>query len=273
MVVNRIGSNTMISKVRGCKTASDIVNYVLNNDILNSYPNRESSMSYKLVRNPFKINSSAFDDCELKDFNIHSLQNNMLNFYAFTRYDYDYASYFIDEVFRFMDTVVAHCNNGQGIIDKPLYVSIEFHSLDEYDESLLKVDTFSKCYNVSKVQKRSKIVGTQQEGLYNFDEVMKLMKSDNGVLFIQGGNYILQDFPYMNTVRVIDENELVFRKPFVYTSKSELRLLTSKPITMKRYFDITSLQLKIDSVITRPLKNYLMWDSICNCFRIIHEES
>ena len=201
MSMRKVGSVDE-DKVKKLKTASDIVQYVLNNDVI-----YEGSRLSDF--NPCKINTLAFKDCTLKDFDIHNPQSNMLTFYPFTKYDFDYASDVVDEIFRFMTFIVRHANSGNGITGKPLYVSIEFYAYDYYDESFLMVDTFSKCYNDSKVQTRTNVVGTTQEGLYYFDKVMEFMKNEGGVLNIQGGNYVLNDFPYLKTVRSIGRNELL----------------------------------------------------------------
>jgi hypothetical protein len=256
-------------KVKNLKTASDIVQYVLKSDVLHDDPN-----GY-LVGNdfkPYKINTSAFVDCTLKDFGIHSPQSNMLTFFLLTKYDFDRASDVVNEIFRCMTCIVHHANRGNGITGKPLYVSIEFYAYDYDDESFLMVETFSKCYNAPKMQIKPTVVGTTQEGLYHFDEVLKLMKDEGRVINQQNGNYVLQDFPYTKTVRSVDGNEVLLKVPFAIMSDKDLKMLVRKPITMERYNSLTSLQQLIDCLIANP-KRHLMWDSTNDCFKIIVEES
>lgn len=253
-------------KVKKLKTASDIVQYVLSSDVLYESSDRFTDF------NPCKINTSAFEDCILKDFGKHNPQSNILTFFLLTKYDFARASDVVNEIFRFINYIVNHADRGNGITGKPLYVSIEFYAYDYDDESFLMVDTFSKCYNAPKMQINPMIVGTTQEGLYHFDEVLELMKNKGMVINQQNGNYVLHDFPYMKAVRSVNKNEVLLRKPFAIISEKALKMLVSKPITMKRYNSSTSLQQLIDCLIAKP-KRYLMWDSTMDCFKIIVEES
>lgn len=264
-------------KVKKLKTASDIVQFVLSNDILCEEPNRlednDFNAYFKPYFNPYRINASAFeDDCTLKSFSIHNPQSNMLTFPLLTKYDFNYESCVVDEIFRFMTHIVLHANKGKGITGKPLYVSIEFYAYDYEDESFLMVDTYSKCYNAPKMQIKPMVVGTTQEGLYHFDEVFELMKNEGRVLNQQKGNYVLRDFPYTKTVRSVSRDEVLLKVPFVTMSNKDLKMLVCKPITMERYNSLTSLQQLIDSLILSP-KRHLMWDSTNDCFIIIVEES
>ncbi len=257
-----------VDKIEKLKTASDIVQYVLSNDVICEGSNRFKDDGF----NPYKINTSAFEDCMLKDFGIHNPQSNMLTFPLLTKYDFDSESYVVDEIFRFITCIVHHANRGNGITGKPLYVSIEFYAYDYEDESFLMVDTYSKCYNAPKMQIKSTVVGTTQEGLYHFDEVLELMKNEGRVINQQKGNYVLQDFPYMKTVRSVSRNEVFLKVPFAIMSDNDLKMLVRKPITMKRYNSLASLQQLIDCLIANP-KRHLMWDSTNDCFKIIVEES
>lgn len=259
-------------KVKKLKTASDIVQFVLSNDVLCEDSNRLEDNDFNPYFNPYRINESAFEDCTLKAFSIHNPQSNMLTFPLLTKYDFDSESCVVDEIFRFMTCIVHHANRGNGITGKPLYVSIEFYAYDYEDESFLMVDTYSKCYNAPKMQIKPMVVGTMQEGLYHFDEVFELMKKEGRVINLQKGNYVLQDFPYMKTVRFVSRDEVLLKVPFAIMSDKDLKILVRKPITMKRYNSLTSLQRLIDIFITNP-KRHLMWDSTNDCFKIIVEES
>lgn len=250
-------------KIKELITPKDIVNYIVTSDIFNEG-------EVQLVN---KVNESAFSNFLIKDYDAYKSQDNILHFFAHTKYDGDYAEDFASEVFRFIDVVVTNCNNGKGIENnKPLYVSISVFSYDNYDEKYLDIQTFSKCYNDSKVQFRSKVVGTTKSGVDNLDAVLKSMKTEGTVLQVEEGYYILKDFPYLKTTRIIDSNEVFLRKPlgFVVMSKKALKLLVSKPITEKRYFSLESIQDEIDAVISFK-NNYLGWDSVKNCFVIITE--
>lgn len=246
-------------------TVKDIVHYIANRDDLINYDNNRKA-NY--------LNYSAFEDFTIKEYDVYQVQDNILFFYVYTKYDIEQAYYFNKEVFRLIETILRNCNNQKGLVDnKPLYVAIEVFSYDRCDENYLEVETFSKCYNASEVQSRNTIVGTKDEGIANLDKVINLMRTSGAVLQINNGNYVLKDFPYNKTVRLVIENDIYLRFPlgFVAQSKREVKLITGSPITEKRYYNSESVQKKIDSIISSN-GHYLGWDSVKNCFIILCEE-
>lgn len=246
-------------------TVKDVVQYIVNRDSLINYGN-DRKVNY--------LNCSAFEDFVIKEYDVCQIQDNILSFYVFTKYDAEQAYHFNNEVFRLIETILRNCNNQKGLVDnKPLYVSIEVFSYDSSDESYLEVETFSKCYNESKVQSRSTIVGTKDCGIDNLDAVINLMRTSSAVLKINKGNYVLKDFPYNKTVRLVNENDAHLRFPLglVAQSKREVKLIVDSPITEERYYSLESVQKKIDSVISSS-KHYLGWNSSKNCFIILCED-
>ena len=265
MLVHSKGDIKEMQEVLKLVTVKDIVQYIVNRDDLINYDYNVRKANY--------LNYSAFEDFNIKEYDVYQIQDNMLFFTVLTKYDMEQAHYFQREVFRLIETICKNCNNQQGLVDnKPLYVAIEVFSYDSYDESYLEVETFSKCYNASKVRSRSKIVGTKDCGVTNLDAVMNLMRTSGAVLQISNGNYVLKDFPYNKPVRVISENDIHLRLPlgFVAQSKREVKLITSSPITEKRYYSSESIQKKIDSMISSN-RHYLGWNSAKNCFIILCE--
>lgn len=267
-------SNTMLLHSKeDIKEKQEILKLVTVKDIVQYIVNRDDLINYDSDRKANYLNQSAFECFTIKEYSAFQIQDNILFFYALTKYDMEQAHYFKNEVFRFIETILKNCNNQQGIADsKPLYVSIEVFGYDRYDEKYLEVATFSRCYNVSKIQARRKIVGTKDGGVSNLDAVLNLMRTSGAVLQLNNCNYVLQDFPYNKTIRLISENDMHLRFPlgFVAQSKREVSLVVSKPITEKRYYSLESLQEKIDSMISSN-RHYLGWNSAKNCFILLCE--